>query len=128
MSEEELYKLALSDVPTYSLLNEILAIRDKRFSNEEVDYCVNVNGYISLDALNKYVKIQQENQQLLETSKAYKKLLKTTMQKEHQAIKVLDEIRAYIKDTCYYPELENYSNMTSDEVIELMDILDKVIK
>lgn len=42
-------------------------------------------------------ELEQENQQLLETSKAYKKLLKTTMQKEHQAIKVLDEIREQLK-------------------------------
>lgn len=64
MNEEELYELAISDVSTYSLLNEILAIRDKRFPNEEVDYCININGYISLDVLNKYVKVVQENQQL----------------------------------------------------------------
>lgn len=51
-----------------------------------------------------WCKSQQENQQLkedysklLETSKAYKKLLKTTMQKEHKAIKVLDEIREQLK-------------------------------
>lgn len=55
MNEKELYDLAISDVPKYSLLNEILAIRDNRFPNEEVDYCINVNGYISLDVLNKYV-------------------------------------------------------------------------
>lgn len=57
MSEEELYKLAISDVPKYSLLNEILAIRDKRFPNEETDYTINVYGSISLDVLNKYVDI-----------------------------------------------------------------------
>ena len=55
MNEKELYNLAISDVPKYSLLNEILAIRDNRFPNEQVDYCINVNGYISLDVLNKYV-------------------------------------------------------------------------
>lgn len=31
----------------------------------------------------------------------------------------------YIKDTCWYPELENYSNMTDDEVIDLLNILEK---
>ena len=60
MNEEELYKLAISDVPKYSLLNEILAIRDNRFPNEKVDYCININGYISLDVLNKYVKVVQK--------------------------------------------------------------------
>ena len=101
-------------------------IRDEDYSETDAEIMVLKN---KLDKANERIEeLEQENQQLLETSKAYKKLLKTTMQKEHQAIKVLDEIRAYIKDTCYYPELENYSNMTSDEVIELMDILDKVIK
>lgn len=39
---------------------------------------------------------------------------------------VIEEAREYIKDSCYYPELENYSNMTSEEVKELLQILDKV--
>ena len=66
MNEEELYKLAISDVSTYPLLNEILATRDNRFPNEKVDYCINVNGYISLDVLNKYVNTIQENEDLKE--------------------------------------------------------------
>lgn len=53
MNKEELYKLALSDVPKYSLLNEIFAIRDKNI--ETVDYTIGVNGFISLDVLNKYI-------------------------------------------------------------------------
>ena len=64
MNEEELYKIALSNVPKYSLLNEMLAIRDNRFPNEKVDYCINVNGYISLDVLNKYVRNINELEQL----------------------------------------------------------------
>lgn len=43
-------------------------------------------------------------------------------------ISLLKEIRGFVFDTCYYPELENYSNMTSEEVLELMDILDKAIE
>ena len=57
MNEKELYKLAISDVPKYSLLNEILAIRDNRFPNEENDYTIKVYGSISLDVLNKYVNV-----------------------------------------------------------------------
>lgn len=38
---------------------------------------------------------------------------------------VIDEVREHIEDSCYYPELENYSNMTSEEVKELVQILDK---
>lgn len=59
-----------------------------------------------------------ENQQLLETSKAYKKLLKTTMQKEHQAIKVLDEIREVINQN-----MSSYSSCIKafDEIEKILD-------
>ena len=43
-----------------------------------------------------------------------------------QLKEVIEEVREYIEDSCYYPELENYSNMTSEEVKELVQILDKV--
>lgn len=56
MNKEELYKIALSNVPKYSLLNEILAIRDNRFPDEENDYSIKVYGSISLDVLNRYVR------------------------------------------------------------------------
>ena len=62
---------------------------------------------------------------------AYNKILKEykQLQIENQQLKsTLDEIREYIKDTCWYPDLENYSNMTSDEVKELLQILDKFKK
>lgn len=55
MNKEELYKLAINNVQKYSLLNEIFAIRDKRV--EQVDYTIGVNGFISLDVLNKYVEL-----------------------------------------------------------------------
>ena len=42
-----------------------------------------------------------------------------------QLKEVIEEVRKYIEDSCYYPELENYSNMTSEEVKELLQILDK---
>ena len=64
MNEEKLYEIAISDVSKYSLLNEILAIRDNRYPDEKVDYCINVNGYISLDVLNKYVRNINELEQL----------------------------------------------------------------
>ena len=60
MNKEELYKLALSNVPRYSLLNEILAIRDNRFPDEENDYTIKVYGSISLDVLNRYVRFINE--------------------------------------------------------------------
>lgn len=71
-------------------------------------------------------ELQQENQQLkedysklLETSKAYKKLLKTTMQKEHQAIKVLDEIREYI-NKCYYT-IDGEKIVYQEDIEEILD-------
>lgn len=71
-------------------------------------------------------KYAEENQQLkedysklLETSKAYKKLLKTTMQKEHNAIKVLDEIRDVLNNQMDYREFV-------DVVNAIEEILDKV--
>lgn len=58
MNKEELYKLALSDVHKYSLLNEIFAIRDERFPNEQRDSTLCINGYIGLDVLNDYVELK----------------------------------------------------------------------
>ena len=60
MNEEELYKLAINNVHRYSLLNEIFAIRDKRFPDEENDYTIKVFGSISLDVLNRYVRFINE--------------------------------------------------------------------
>ena len=82
MNEEELYKLAISDIPKYSLLNEMLAIRDNRFPNEKVDYCINVNGYISLDVLNKYVRNINELEQLQNN---WNELTKWVIEQEQKA-------------------------------------------
>ena len=112
MSEEELYKLALSDVPSYSLLNEIFAIRDKRFPNEENDYTIKVYGSISLDVLNKYVKVVQENSQLKEDIKGLQcerqvlyntihdiqKANKQLNRKRKKAIPMLKELNIKLKD------------------------------
>lgn len=127
MSEEELYKLALSDVPTYSLLNEILAIRDKRFSNEEVDYCVNVNGYISLDALNKYVKMVQENQQLKQwdknkdTRNSRQRVANAKLLKENQQLK--EDYNCAFQDA---EELNQRLKEVIDERNNLLSVLDEI--
>lgn len=54
MKKQELYDLAINNVNKYSLLNEIFAIRDETVEN--VDYTIGVNGFISLDVLNRYVR------------------------------------------------------------------------
>lgn len=70
-NKEEIYKIILnSKVTDYNaLLNEIYAIRDK--TKEVVDYTICVNGYISVDVLNrtldlekKIKRLQQENADL----------------------------------------------------------------
>ena len=63
MNKEELYKLALSNVHKYTLLNEIFAIRDERFSKEQQDSMLCVNGYIGIDTLNDYVNLIEQLQQ-----------------------------------------------------------------
>jgi hypothetical protein len=90
MSEKELYDLALSDVPKYSLLNEILAIRDKRFPDEETDYTINVYGSISLDVLNKYVDL----------------------------VNNWHELKKWLEDDFYWSYYEE--NMSSGWVVEIM--------
>lgn len=64
MTKEELYKLSLDSYHEYPLLAELMAIRDERFKDEQQDSMLCVNGYVGLDTLNNYVKLQQENQQL----------------------------------------------------------------
>lgn len=95
MNEEELYKLAISDVPTYSLLNEILAIRDNRFPNEEVDYCINVSGYISLDVLNKYVRNINELEQLQNNWNELKKWLEEGIEEQEKIWRQREIIYSY---------------------------------
>lgn len=56
MTKEELYKKAIRNVHRYALLNEIFAIRDERFSKEQHENMLCVNGYISVDNLNRYLK------------------------------------------------------------------------
>lgn len=88
-----------------------------------------------------YLNLQQENKQLKEELQKADSITQSCIfeGKEESTInfreclntldlykEVIEEAREYIKDSCYYPELENYSNMTSEEVKELLQILDKV--
>ena len=130
MNEKELYDLAISDVPKYSLLNEILAIRDNRFPDEEVDYCINVNGCISLDVLNKYVDLIKTEDEI----------------RLDQTMKVFEALSFIINHgTCSYRYLiydmlgfkyENYSDLIKGlditnavvELQELREIKEKIKK
>lgn len=55
-NKDELYKLALSNVHRYALLNEIFAIKDERFPKEQQETMLCVNGYIGIDTLDRYVR------------------------------------------------------------------------
>ena len=84
--------------------------------------------------LKEYInKLEQENKQLKLDYELYKDncvYRNYEVEKKDITIKqlkeVIEEAREYIKDSCYYPELENYSNMTYHEVKQLLLILDKV--
>lgn len=70
MNEEEIYEMILNeDVEKYSLLNEIFAIRDNR--HKVNNYTICVNGYISLDVINKAIKLQKENEELKSNNEKY---------------------------------------------------------
>ena len=62
MSEEEIYKIITKDVFKYPLLNQIFAIRDNRYKIDNKSICV--NGYISLDTIEKAIQLQKENEEL----------------------------------------------------------------
>lgn len=65
MNEQEMYEMILNeDAEKYPLLNEIFAIRDNR--HKVNNYTICVNGYISLDVINKAIKLQKENEELKE--------------------------------------------------------------
>lgn len=78
--------------------------------------------------LNQYQELKEDYSKLLETSKAYKKLLKTTMQKEHQAIKTLDEIREQLKKIKPDLDFEPWSiyKVSGGNLFDLLQILDEV--
>ena len=65
LSKEEIKEYILStETAKHPLLNEIYAIRDKR--KETQDYTIYVDGYISVDVLNKTLKLESDKQKLIE--------------------------------------------------------------
>ena len=100
-------------------------------------------GYLSNRMVEEILQLQQENKQLKEELQKADSITQSCIfeGKEESTInfreclntlalykEVIEEVREYIEDSCYYPELENYSNMTSEEVKELVQILDKGVK
>lgn len=65
LSKEEIEKQILNEETSkYPLLNEIYAIRDKRKETEH--YTIYVDGYISVDVLNKTLQLETNNKNLIE--------------------------------------------------------------
>ena len=67
--------------------------------------------------------VQEERDYLFNKTSVENKYLQQERDKYKE---VIEEVREYIKNACYYYDLENYSSMTSNEVKELLQILDKV--
>lgn len=88
MNKEELYNLALNDVHKYNLLNEIFAIEDLRSAQRS--YCFKVNGFISLDVLNKYVNSIDENTNLKQALNEIKECLLTKIRENQKLIEMLE--------------------------------------
>lgn len=92
MTKEELYKLSLDSYYEYPLLAELMAIRDERFKDEQQDSMLCVNGYVGVDTLNNYVKLQQENKQLKENyERLYNENCKLRERHNINDISLLDE-------------------------------------
>ena len=71
MSEEEIFKMLLVEsIDKFPLLNELFAIRDSR--GKRNDYTIFVNGYISLDVINKTIKKVNLLNNLKEIEKSHK--------------------------------------------------------
>lgn len=113
MTKEELYKLSLDSYYEYPLLAELMAIRDERFKDEQQDSMLCVNGYVGVDTLNNYVKLQQEN-----------KKLKEVIDKAIEYINKYESIKAYYE----YIDEDGYDEYNYDEDFkkELLDILKEV--
>ncbi len=112
MNKEELYKIALSNVHRYSLLNEIFAIRDERFPKEQQDNMLCVNGYIGIDTLSRYVRYIDElvEYQNIDTIKNLK-----------EKDKEIDRLNKQLKwDYKEINRLRNIINELEKDAIELM--------
>ena len=65
LSKEEIKKYILNtETAKHPLLNELYAIRDTR--KETQDYTIYVDGYISVDVLNKTLQLESDKQKLIE--------------------------------------------------------------
>ena len=89
MSEEEIFKMLLIEkLDKFPLLNELFAIRDSR--GKRNDYTIFVNGYISLDVINKAVEKVNLLDNLKEIEKTQKEengKLRVELEQENKELK-----------------------------------------
>lgn len=71
------------------------------------------------DIVEEYTKafVKEKEQVILQ------RVMKNLQQENSQLKERIEKAINHIEDTCYYPELDNISNMTSEEVEELLEIL-----
>lgn len=145
MNEKELYDLAINNVKKYSLLNEIFAIRDKRVEKE--DYTIAVNGYISLDELNTYVRYidrlvnyqnictVKELNELQEKANKYDKLLSDWNKLEEWLKEEIKRLDNYMMSLNYSPQGDlsityyhaEYKKQAKDKVLSKMQEIQRGI-
>lgn len=146
MNEKELYDLAINNVKKYSMLNEIFAIRDKRV--EKDDYSIAVNGYISLDELNRYVRYidrlvnyqnictVKELKELQEKANKYDKLFSDWNQLEEWLKEEIKRLDNYMMSLNYSPQGDlpityyhaEYKKQAKDKVLSKMQEVQRGIR
>ena len=93
MSEEEIFKMLLVEsIDKYPLLNELFAIRDSR--GKRNDYTIFVNGYISLDVINKAIEKVNLLNNLKEIEKSHQEengKLRVKLTKQEKMIELIEK-------------------------------------
>lgn len=126
MNEEEIYEMILNeDVEKYPLVNEIFAIRDSR--QKVNNYTIYVNGYISLDAINKAIKLRKENEELKADN--YELNNRITDLLENISIKKVKDKIEEIDERIKNPEKNSYwAIYTISECIGIRRILQELLE
>lgn len=94
LTKEEIEKYILNnETIKHPLLNEIYAIRDRR--KETQDYTIYVDGYISVDVLNKTLKLESDKQKLIEK-------LEKANEEDTESVKYYEKMRRNCQADSFY--------------------------
>lgn len=84
-------------------------------------------------SMTEYAKLVDTNANLVDKIKEQQEIIKGMQENQESAIKItkmyedyklrVDKAIEYIKENCYDYDYETYSSLTTDEVIELLEIL-----